>query len=145
MFRLKGNGTSFPFNFSQHTVLVRVPGGEVAKVAPHGLRSSVKYVPAVAVHKSPCLVWRVVGVAGDVRAAVDHQDTPAELGRYPLGEGRAGEPGSYDHPVKVPPTERRRGAAAIGPSIGSYRPEVSPAPVEARRLDSGPAWTIEIP
>ena len=57
-------------------------------------------VRPVAVDQDAVLVAGVEGVAGDVVAAIDHEDAQATHGGDPLGHHRTGEAGADDQDVR---------------------------------------------
>ena len=86
----------------EHAVLVGPPGGESAEVAHDVLGVRVEDVRPVLMVLQPVLADGVVGVTGDVRAFVDHQNGCAELGREPFGQRAAGESRADDEVVVHP-------------------------------------------
>ena len=70
------------------------------------------------------LVGLVIGVAADVRPAVDQQHPRAMLAGQPLGEHRAGKAGADDQIIVTAPGARRqgRGHSAATSSAGVAAP-----------------------
>ena len=86
----------------EDAVLVAGEVGELPDVVPDPLVGGVEQVRAVAVHLDTGLrLGFGVGVAADVRPAVEHQDALVELGGHALGDGQAEEPGTDDDQVEV--------------------------------------------
>ena len=81
-------------------MLIGSPAGEARQIGEHLVRICVEDVWAVLVDQDPRLVRHVIGVAGDVRAAIDHQHPLAAVRRQPLGHDRAGE-ARADHNVVI--------------------------------------------
>ena len=96
----------FLAHIGEHAVLVRPPLGELRQVIDDLFAVGVEDVRAVFVIENPGLVGLVIGIAADVRTAVDQQHPRAVLARQPLGKDRAGEPGP-DYQIIIFPAGAR--------------------------------------
>ena len=87
----------------QHAVFVGAPLGELREVVDDALGVGVEDVRAVAVNQHAGFVVVIVGVAGDMRAPVDHQHALVQAPGQPLGEHAAGETGADDQVIEATP------------------------------------------
>ena len=99
----------------EDAVLVAGEFGELPHVVPHPLVGGVEQVRAVLVHLDAGLRLGLgVGVAADVRAAVEHQDALVQLGGHAFGDRQAEESGADDEEV-----EAAGGLGRSDPGVGA--------------------------
>ena len=91
-------------------MLVRPPLGELRQVIDDLLAVGVEDVRPVFVVEDAGLVGLVIGIAADVRPAVDQQDARAVLARQPLGKDGAGKTGPDDQIIVARRCRRDSGA-----------------------------------
>ena len=90
-----------PVVHGEDAVLVAGEVGELPHVVPHPLVGGVEQVRAVLVHLDAGLRLGLgVGVAADVRASLDDEDTLVQLRRHALGDRQAEESGADDEEVE---------------------------------------------
>src|SRR5947208_2011689 len=100
------------------------PFGELRQIIDHLAAVGVEDVRPVFVIEDAGLIGLVIGIAADVRTAVDQQHARPMLARQPLGEDRAGEAGADDQIVIFlagPGNERGVHSAATS-SAGLWAP-----------------------
>ncbi len=86
----------------EHAVLVAGEVGELTHVVPHPLVRRVEQVRAVLVHFDAGLRLRLgVGIAADVPAPIDDQNTLVQLRRHALGNRQTEKSGTDDKEVKT--------------------------------------------
>ncbi len=89
-----------PLDATHDPVGVGPPVRELRQVRPDPGRDGVEDVRPVPVDPHPRLVHGVVGVPGDVRASVHHQDPLTHLAGDPLGQSGPAQARSDHHPVE---------------------------------------------
>ncbi len=82
-------------------MFVGTPLGELREVIDDALGVGVEDVRAVAVDQHAGLVVVVVGIAGDMRAPVDHQHALVQPRGKALGKHAAGKAGADDEVVEA--------------------------------------------
>ncbi len=90
-----------PVHLRQHAMLVRAPLGELGEIVDDALGIGMEDVRAVAVDQHAGFVVMIVGIAADVRPAIDHQHALVQPGRQPLGQHAAGETGPDDQVIET--------------------------------------------
>ena len=94
----------------EHPVLIAGEVGELPRVLPDPLIGGVEQVRPVAVDLDAGLGFRLgVGVPAEVRAALKHEHTLAELGCRPLGDRQTEKAGADDEEVKTSGGHQRQG------------------------------------
>ena len=86
---------------TEHPVVRGQPFGELPEVVPDALGIGAEIMRSVLVDQHTDAVVEIVGVAGDVRPAVDHQAAFVQLAGQPLGQHRPREPRADDEVVIV--------------------------------------------
>lgn len=87
----------------KHAMLILTPLGKVGEVIHDALRIGVEDVRTITMDQHAGVVMKIVGVAADMRAAVDHQRSLAETGGQPFGQHAAGKPGADDEVIEAAP------------------------------------------
>jgi hypothetical protein len=76
-------------------------------VIENGFAVGVEDMRAILVNENAGLVVSIVGIAADMRPAIDHQDLFVTLARQPFGNNAPGETGTDDEPIKHEPFQSR--------------------------------------
>ena len=105
-------------HLSQHPVFVGPPFGEPREIVDDALGIGMENVRPVTMDQHAGFIVMVVGVATDVRPAVDHQHALVQPGRQALGQYAAGEPGADDQVVEAAPTACRMIAGTTACVLG---------------------------
>ena len=99
---VEGNRHERAVDIGEHPVLVVGPIGEAREEAVHALGGGVVDVRPVEVDEDPRIVQTVVGVAGDVVAALEHADAePRGLGQTAGANGTGVSRSHDDHIVRL--------------------------------------------